>query len=180
MSMKYGNYLIEENGSIFSLLTNEYLKPIKKESGYYQITLYNNPTETWTMHRLMATLFIPNPDNKPCVGHKDCDRGNNTVDNLYWCTYPENNNHPITLARKSASLKGKPSWNKGGHLTEEWRNRIAKSNSIPIIQYDDKGFEKEWEGIQTASRELGYSAGNISACCRGERKTHKGYKWRFK
>ena len=180
MSMKYGNYLVEENGVITSLKTNEVLKPTLKQNGYYQVTLYNNPTELWTLHRLIATLFIPNPDNKPCVGHKDCNRLNDTVDNLYWCTYEENNNHPVTLARKSESLKGKTSWNKGGHLSEEWKNKIAKSNRIPIIQYDDNGFEKEWEGIQTASRELGYSAGNISACCRGERKTHKGYKWRFK
>lgn len=179
--MKYGNYLIEKNGKIFSLKTNKELKPTQNQNGYYQVYLYNNnTTEFWALHRLIATLFIPNPQNKPCVGHLDCDKSNNTVENLYWCTYLENNNHPITLTRKSKSLKGKSSPNKGKHLTDKWKKNISLSNSVPIIQYNDDGFEKEWEGINIASRELGFNAGNISSCCRGKRNTHKGYKWRFK
>lgn len=177
---QYKNYYLTEEGRVFNHRLKE-LKPIlKKESGYYQVALYTEKREIWLLHRLMATVFLDNPENKPCVGHWDCDRSNNSIDNLYWCTYSENNSHPTTLARKSESLKGKPGWNKGGHLTEKWKNKIASSNSIPIIQYDDNGFEKEWPGINVASRELGYNAGNISACCRGERQTHKGYKWRFK
>lgn len=178
--MKYGNYLIEKNGTITNLKTNKIIKPTLNQNGYYQVYLYNTKTEYWLLHRLLATLFIPNPQNKPCVGHWDCDKSNNSVENLYWCTYEENNNHPITLLRKSQSLKGHIGWNKGKHLTEETKKKISKTNSIPIIQYNDNGFEKKWEGINIASRTLGFSAGNISACCRGERNTHKGYKWRFK
>lgn len=177
--MIYKNYDVLEDGSIFSIKTGVKLKPIKNDNDYYQVTLYNDEKELWSVHRLIATLFIPNPENKPCVGHKDCDTSNNCVENLYWCTYPENNNHPITLARKSESMKGNTN-SKGRVLTEEHKKKISLSNGVPIIQYDDNGFYKEWNGIQEAARELGFNAGNISACCRGERKTHKSFKWAFK
>lgn len=176
----YKGYLVCEDGNVLGK-NGDFLKPVTKKTGYQQIAIYENgKKEIWLLHILVAKLFIPNPENKPCVGHKDCDKTNNRVENLYWCTYKENNNHPITIERKSKSLKGKPSPNKGKHLSNKWKNKIAEANSIPIIQYNDNGYSKEWKSINIASRELGYSAGNISACCLGKRQTHKGYKWMFK
>lgn len=46
-----------------------------------------------TVHRLVAQAFIPNPDNLPCINHKDCNPHNNCVDNLEWCTYKYNNEY---------------------------------------------------------------------------------------
>jgi len=61
---------------------------------YYTIKLSkDNKTKTYSVHRLIALAFIPNPDSKPCINHIDGNPRNNCIDNLEWCTHSENNLH---------------------------------------------------------------------------------------
>lgn len=73
-------------------------KPIILQSGvcrgYLIVNLYKNKKGlSRKVHRLVAQAFIPNPENKPTVNHKDGNKQNNCVDNLEWATVKEQNIH---------------------------------------------------------------------------------------
>ena len=58
-----------------------------------------------TIHRLVGSAFIPNPNNYPCINHSDEIKTNNKSNNLEWCSYEENNNHGTRNNRISNTLK---------------------------------------------------------------------------
>lgn len=91
----YNNYIIHENGDIESKLSHKILKPTYTATGYHQVTLYDSMGhhKKFLVHRLVAEKFIPNPNNKPQINHKDFNRTNNNVYNLEWCTPKENIHH---------------------------------------------------------------------------------------
>ena len=101
----YNNkYYITKEGKVY--ISNYRNTGVDKEmkpriiSGYYALGL-ENPESTpdnriqkiHKIHRLLAEYFIPNPDNKPCVNHKDGNKLNNNLDNLEWATVSENTKH---------------------------------------------------------------------------------------
>lgn len=79
-----------------SLDRNIILKPQTDRNGYKTVYLSkNNNRKIIHIHRLVAIGFLPNPDNKRCVNHKDGNKANNRVENLEWCTYSENTIHAL-------------------------------------------------------------------------------------
>ena len=67
----------------------------RNKKGYLSVSLCdgNGGCKRYNVHRLVAETFIPNPNNKPQVNHKDGDKTNNSVDNLEWATREENMQH---------------------------------------------------------------------------------------
>lgn len=65
--------------------------PAKIYNGKYLNVIFQR--KTYQVHRLIAMAFIPNPDKKPYINHKDGNKHNNSIDNLEWCTASENNKH---------------------------------------------------------------------------------------
>ncbi|MBA7533176.1 hypothetical protein ES705_25411 [subsurface metagenome] len=87
----FENYLIYENGRVYSLYKNRYLKLRLNGHGRYQVILYNNEGHySKKVSRLVAEAFIPNPKGKAEVNHKDLDKLNNDISNLEWVTHSEN------------------------------------------------------------------------------------------
>lgn len=70
------------------------LKINTDSKGYYRVCLWKNNTfKSHSIHRMLATLFIPNPKNLPSVNHKDLNPKNNSIGNLEWCTHQYNCQH---------------------------------------------------------------------------------------
>lgn len=91
----YPNYLISNFGRVCKInKTYRLIMTPWITSGYYTIRLSkNNISNDFSIHRLVASAFIPNEDDKQFVNHKDGNKLNNTVDNLEWCTFQENCEH---------------------------------------------------------------------------------------
>lgn len=142
--------------------------------GYCIVALYNKgKRRDVQLHRIVANMFIPNPNNLPQVNHKDGNKLNNVVNindlygettNLEWCNNSYNQIEAYRL---------------GLHKKKTGKEHV---NSKPILQYDLQGnFLKEWECITEAQKYYANGKTNcISMCLRNKCKTAYGYKWKYK
>lgn len=126
----------------------------KVSQGYWQVGLRMNVTNKYFyVHKLVATMFIPNPDNKPEVGHKDeknfktSSECNNFVDNLEWVTSKENNNAPMRRKRGSEALMGEKSNWYGKHRSEETKQK----QRLKMLGQNTDGVAVEIDGIEFKS-----------------------------
>lgn len=88
----FENYEISNKGQVRNTKTNKMKALHDNGKGYLYVDLWKNNKEyRKSVHRLVAQAFIPNPDNLPCVNHKDYNRQNNDVSNLEWISYRDNN-----------------------------------------------------------------------------------------
>ena len=110
------------------------------------------------LHRMVAMLFIPNPDNLPEVNHKDEDITNCRADNLEWCTSKYNANYGT---RNERCFKNNP-----------------QKKSVRQLTLDGK-VVKEYVSIGKAAKATGAYDSAIIKVCKGKQKTSVGYRWEY-
>jgi hypothetical protein len=88
-------YLGAKNGSI-AFYKSENVKWFLSGTGYPRVHLYRKSKGKHLMiHRILAMIFIKNPDNKPCINHKNGIKTDFSLSNLEWCTHKENIVHAV-------------------------------------------------------------------------------------
>ena len=86
----YDGYEVSDDGRVYNTKTDKFLNGTVNNCGYLTITLRKDKkSKQFPMHRLVALAFIPNPDKKEYVRHRDSDNLNNEPANLYWMSYEE-------------------------------------------------------------------------------------------
>ena len=176
-----GLYKVSNLGKILSLNYRntgkaELRTPRKRKDGYSEVQLWKNGKyKTCLVHRLIAETFLENPENKPCINHKiEGDEGkkinmvifneDGSVDEerttIEWVTYKENNDYGTRNERAAKAMTN---------------GKLSK----PVLQLSLSGdLIREWESTHECGRN-GFNQGNVSACCNGKRKSHKGFRFMF-
>lgn len=105
---EYENYILFEDGRVLNTKNNNVVATQPNSRGYLTVNLWkHNKMKKFMVHRLLAQLFIPNPNEYPCVNHIDQDKQNNTLSNLEWCTYKYNSNHSLKKMRDARDSVGR-------------------------------------------------------------------------
>lgn len=115
------------------------------------------------LHRAVAELFVPNPENKPCVDHIDGNKHNNRADNLRWVTYKENMNNPITIELQrqvqTGLHAGKNNPMYGKNQSQKARKLIALNNIGRITINNGKSEKRVYETEIDSYLESGWTIG---------------------
>ena len=153
-----GIYIVSDNGEVARIRTGKYrlLKPRASKKGYLKVNLSRNgKMKTVYVHRLVAQHFIDNPNGYDEINHLDENKTNNRASNLEWCSRKHNVNY--------------------GSRTSIQKHKVSK----PVVCISTRGDRLIFNSVTTAGQATKVSTSNISACCKGKRKSAGGYRWEY-
>ena len=149
-------YEIAPEGFVRNLRTGRVLKTDINKSGHHRVTIsVDGCAERFYLHRLVAVKYVPNPESKPFVNHKDGNKDNNSFENLEWVTCQENTQHAFDMGLRHSGSKAYQA-----KLTEEVvinvcellvqglrRAEIMGVTGVSKTQFDDIRSRKSWKRI---------------------------------
>jgi hypothetical protein len=144
-------FSVSENGIVSIPTLDLTFKKNKKGYLYFRCL-----SKSYLVHRIVAECFIPNPDNKITVNHKDGNKLNNSVLNLEWATPEENSLHAVHVLKLPCFFEPKE-----------------------VSVFKDGNLIKVTNSVREAALLVGGEHSNISKCCSGKRKSHKGYTFKY-
>ena len=166
-----GRYKVSNKGNVYSVIRKDsrgvkrggiILKPRYNRDGYLTVDLCKDGVpKRKSIHRLVAEVFIPNPNGLPQVNHIDEVKDNNNVDNLEWCTSEYNNSHGTRLERISKKVTGVNI--KTGGVVTFYSTREAGRKGYPSV-------DKACRGV--------YDDGNGNLIG-GDGRTYRGHRWYY-
>ena len=128
------------------------IKQWENHRGYRMVSLSKHGKQThFPVHRLVAIAYIENPENLPCVNHKDENKKNNSVENLEWCNHQYNNTY------------------RERHLVR----------SRPIAQIKDGEIIATYKSVRHAGEQTGICYVAIIKCAQGKNRHAGGYQWKY-
>jgi hypothetical protein len=138
------------SGKYTRFIKGRVLKQFDNSKGYLQVNIKVDGKWTRkTVHRIVAQTFLPNPNSFPMVNHRDCDRTNNNVDNLEWCTAKYNS---------------------------QYQEKYGKAKSKPVLALNLATLEvSKFKSQSEAGQALGANVGNINSVIKGRIKQTSGF-----
>ena len=154
----YDKYEVFENGRIWSYKTKRFLKPWTTKNGYQIVHLSDNEgkIKTYYAHRIVYEAFSSAqiPECMQC-NHIDENKENNARSNINLMSPKQNTNWGSGIARRTKKIsKQVGAFNKNGELVLEFQSTMEAGRN-------------------------GFCQVSVARCCRGEKKTHKGFTWRY-
>lgn len=165
-------YEVSSTGQIKNTITKNILTQRKMHDGYRSIKLGCTETlqqKNYLIHRIVAITYIPNPDNKKRVNHKNHDKADNRIENLEWFTQKEQNEHRRVSKKKDIVAASRPVWKcdiKTGEKIERFNsmtdavkslNKTSVANICSVLKQNQKtayGFKWEYDEYEEITGEI--------------------------
>lgn len=174
-------YMVSDMGDVLSLRTGQLLTPKVTKAGYLRVALsIEGVVKMVAVHRLVAKAFIPNPENKPTVNHKNENKMDNRAVNLEWATNAEQNVYGTRIERavKHTDYK-KRNINYKSVAEKHDYSKSNMCNRKPVKAWTVIDGKRIYAGTfptqKAASEYTGVSKSKVSQCVKGKIKTSKGF-----
>ena len=157
-------------------LSGKVLKQFVTRNGYLKVCIcVDGKLKTQRVHRLIAQTFIPNPENKEEVNHKNENKKDNRTCNLEWISIRNNRNYG-TRMRRCIENRDQNGAKNGMYGIRGAKNRMSK----PIVQKDLNGkIINIFDCVRAAGEAVNCSPSQIARCANGYLKTTKGFCWEY-